>query len=262
MAIRTMTSADKAGNDNVEVVTNYPGHEVTTIIHNGCPFAFSKKKSGSFVTERSGSVRSDCTCDCKPYDPLYMETTYVGCVLSVREMNGYDDSDFYATVWDEETESVKEIMYASTRSWTYPNGAKVDATPDVRHKAAEADYADRLPRMMKHNVEAAKNRFDSGTTVKVVRGRKIPKGVVGTIFWINNGQWGVRIGITVENSEEFPEAEFESSKDGDSKVAFLALKNVESLDWEKHVVPIEDVERRLRASAASRFGVKQTLENV
>lgn len=63
------------------------------------------------------------------------ETSYEGVVLSLHERNGYDDSDFYAMVWDEETGRVKSVEYATTRGWTYHNGASVDATDEVRAKA-------------------------------------------------------------------------------------------------------------------------------
>lgn len=62
--------------------------------------------------------------------------TYQGACLWEREKNGYDDSDFFMSVWDEESQQVKEILFASTRGWTYPSYAsKVDATPEVRAKA-------------------------------------------------------------------------------------------------------------------------------
>jgi hypothetical protein len=61
--------------------------------------------------------------------------THVGLCLKDREMNGYDDSDFYMTIWDEEKQAPREIMFASTRGWTYPSyGSAVDATDEVRAK--------------------------------------------------------------------------------------------------------------------------------
>ena len=61
--------------------------------------------------------------------------THIGLCLKDREMNGYDDSDFYMTVWDEATQAPREIMFASTRGWTYPSyGSSVDASPEVRAK--------------------------------------------------------------------------------------------------------------------------------
>lgn len=49
-----------------------------------------------------------------------------GKTLEIREENGADDSDFYATYRDDSGQ-FREICYGSTRSWTYPNYARVDA---------------------------------------------------------------------------------------------------------------------------------------
>jgi hypothetical protein len=68
--------------------------------------------------------------------------THKGLCLADREMNGYDDSDFYMTVWNAETGAPEEILFASTRGWSYPSYASyVDATPEVR--AAYEAYLDK-----------------------------------------------------------------------------------------------------------------------
>ena len=41
------------------------------------------------------------------------EESYKGLVVSMYEHNGYDDSDYYAIVYD--NGEIKEIHYASTR---------------------------------------------------------------------------------------------------------------------------------------------------
>lgn len=43
------------------------------------------------------------------------KVTYEGCVFETRERNFYDDSDFYAVVWDEASQDVIEVEYATTR---------------------------------------------------------------------------------------------------------------------------------------------------
>ena len=63
------------------------------------------------------------------------EETYHGCVLCTREQSLGGDLDFYAVVWDEESQSIKSICYATERAYTYDNYAKVDATPEVLAKA-------------------------------------------------------------------------------------------------------------------------------
>lgn len=62
---------------------------------------------------------------------LFVHTKYVGKVVSMREKNGYDDSDFYATAWDDEKQSFVEIEYATTRGWSYCNSADIDASPEL-----------------------------------------------------------------------------------------------------------------------------------
>jgi hypothetical protein len=67
----------------------------------------------------------------KEHKGIVMVDKFHGKVLSQREMNGYDDSDFYATVWDDEKDAPREIVYASTRGWTYSCGCTIDATDEV-----------------------------------------------------------------------------------------------------------------------------------
>lgn len=63
---------------------------------------------------------------------LILYTTHHGLCLYEREENGYDDSDFFMTVWNPEKNCPEEICFASTRGWTYPcYGSKADATPEV-----------------------------------------------------------------------------------------------------------------------------------
>ncbi len=55
-----------------------------------------------------------------------------GMVVAEREMNGYDDSDFYATYWN--GEKFVEEMVGTTRCWSYPCGSEVDAGPELMEK--------------------------------------------------------------------------------------------------------------------------------
>lgn len=82
----------------------------------------------------------------KGHRPIVMREFAVGRVLRTGERNGYHDSDFYALYWDDETASVKMVEYASTRGWTYPNSADIDATPEVIALAEAWDAALRAQR--------------------------------------------------------------------------------------------------------------------
>ena len=143
-------------------------------------------------------------------DPLYLETTYIGLVLAVGERNGYDDSDFYATVWNPTTKSPFNVEYGTTRAWTYPNHAEVDATPEViaaynEYRRVQADKA-----QVEFLKEEAK-KPGKGKKVRVVRGRKVAIGTEGVIFWMGGvrgysaSKWtskSEKIGIALDDTRD------------------------------------------------------------
>lgn len=56
-----------------------------------------------------------------------------GFCLYETERNGYDDSDFFMTVWDPVSKEPLTRIFATTRAWSGPSMASfVDATPEVR----------------------------------------------------------------------------------------------------------------------------------
>lgn len=60
-----------------------------------------------------------------------------GRVVGLRERNMHDDSDFFVT-YQTDAGVFVEREYATTRGWSYPNEARVDAPEDVqeRYRAA------------------------------------------------------------------------------------------------------------------------------
>ena len=113
------------------------------------------------------------------------DVRYEGAVLWDGERNYYDDSDFYAVVWDDEKNAPKEVGYATTRGWTYNNGAAVDATPDVLAKFAAWQAKERaLSHLLGLRNGAAEAH--SGAKVVVAKGRKIAKGKTGTVFGVQH----------------------------------------------------------------------------
>lgn len=69
-------------------------------------------------------------------ETIYLRAEYVGCVLQLRERNYHDDSDFYAVVWDEASQSVKSVDTWTTRfARPYFFREFEDATPEVMAKA-------------------------------------------------------------------------------------------------------------------------------
>jgi hypothetical protein len=118
---------------------------------------------------------------------VFLWHTYVGRCIQDREMNGYNDSDWYMTVYEPETDSFNEILFATTRGWTYPAmGSKPDATPEVIAKWES--YQRRLAEKSQAIRETIETMTpDVGKTVEVIKGRKVPKGLVGVVFWVGAG---------------------------------------------------------------------------
>ena len=104
---------------------------------------------------------------------IFLEETFKGCVIRIFEKNGYDDSDFFATVWNEEKQQFENIEYSTTRAWCYPNNAIVDATPEIQTKwdimCRESEQKRR-----KAMIENEKHIPRIGKNVQVVKGRKVP----------------------------------------------------------------------------------------
>lgn len=165
------------------------------------------------------------------------EVTYEGKVLATRERNFHDDSDFYALVWDDETGTIKEVEYATTRGWTYANGASVDATPDVIDKANA--YARRLFLSdLKDRAVAAARKVAKGKRVKVVNGRKVAKGTEGTVFWVGPGRaysyYAAKYGVP----------DRVGFKTDDGVTHWTAASNLEVTDAEDWLADLSDLEAR------------------
>lgn len=162
------------------------------------------------------------------------EPEFVGCVLSTYERNGYDDSDFYAVCWDEESQSVVDIEYDTTRAGS-GGWAVIDATEEVLRKAYR--YYKNCGRALydtKTNPGQAK-QVRKGDTVKVIKGRKVPKGSEGKVFWT-----GTRRNYYTYRDEERVGVEI-----GDERV-FLPIEYVEVVDWQSRLVRGKDRKKAIR----------------
>ena len=131
--------------------------------------------------------------------PDTVETLFVGTTLalhwnSTRVMSDVWESLPYATVLDPADGAVKVV-------WRGTGPAEVDATPEA---LAAANVW-----LLAAAAKARKNRWDirvgdavsaaksvaKGKTVVVVKGRKVPKGTTGEVFWIGEGDFGFRAGL-------------------------------------------------------------------
>lgn len=127
--------------------------------------------------------------------------THVGLCIRDREANGYNDSDFYMTVWNHELNQPEEICFASTRGWTYPAyGSYIDATPEVMNLYNEwINFQEKKAR--EKAIEQEKRTVRKYKEVQVIRGRKVPIGTVGRVFWIGDTGWGESVGIETASGE-------------------------------------------------------------
>lgn len=169
---------------------------------------------------------------------------YVGCVLDTYEHNGYEDSDFYAICWDEEEQKVVRVCYDTTRFWGYGR-ADIDATLEVLRKVYRYYYNSGRKKFDSDWKFAQAKKVLKGDTVKVVRGRKIPQGTVGNVFWI-----GERYNIYSKKYED------RVGIDVDGERLFLPLNYVEVIGWENRVSSGFDRKRRLRNHAIASLPIQ------
>lgn len=142
---------------------------------------------------------------------LYTYETHNGLCLYDYERNYYDDSDFMMVVWNLEKNEPEHKMFATTRGWSYPSySSRPDATPEIQEKFAAWKEVKRIEELAaKAAKEAATPR--KGKTIRVARGRKVPIGTVGVVFWVGSNRFGEAVGF----------------KDEAGTAMFTSLKNVE-----------------------------------
>lgn len=193
--------------------------------------------------ERGRRVIAECN-DRTASDCVHV-IEYEGAVLSRREHNGYDDSDFYATVYDAEADEVRSVMYATTRGWTYHNSATVDAD-EATIEAAVAAVRRRNEEGVRSEVEALVAQMERGCRARFTRsynarklGRRIEADTEATVFWYGDNRYGygMRAGVELEDGTRL----------------FLDAAALERTDIEE--IDTTEVEARLDQIAANaRYG--------
>lgn len=140
-------------------------------------------------------------CTGRMVDGVWTVIPLTGRVVYVDSY--YDDglTDYSAYVWNEETLSVD---YAGPCRY----GTPVDGPPWVatflaiaKDIARKAFAAEKAAREAEYEAGVNARTVAKGKTVKVVRGKKVPKGTVGRVFWIADGKWGVRVGLETASGE-------------------------------------------------------------
>lgn len=128
-----------------------------------------------------------------------MPPTYVGQVLEVTcRIDSLWECDRYeALVWDSLLNAPRNVVVGGRR-WNSAildglpmrECATVDATPEVI--ASYNAYQARLVQESDtRNMYYQETRLEVGKTVRVVKGRKLPKGLVGTVTRVGESAYGL-----------------------------------------------------------------------
>ncbi len=130
---------------------------------------------------------------------------HVGYVLSLFTTSfdcGYETA-YHAVVWNPATLQTESVSYGDTRG--DKGTAQVDAAPDVR--AAYQAYMDVKAAARKAERDAEEAAREAtiprrGKCVEVFKGRKVPKGTSGRVFWYGSTAYGMRVGIETSTGEK------------------------------------------------------------
>jgi hypothetical protein len=130
---------------------------------------------------------------------------FAGLVLRTFRRDHRAMSDIYtvatfAEVWsDQEGKPVEVLVDTGFELDDRGGTAQVDATPETLEKWASWKRLVELSRLARESAERlerariAANQPAKGKTMRVVKGRKVPKGTVGTVFFIRDGRVGLDV---------------------------------------------------------------------
>jgi len=184
------------------------------------------------------------------------EPEYVGAVVAltadynVRVMSDIWADEFYAVVWTGNG-TTRVFTHSNFECDTRNTKAEVDATPEVMAayeawKAAEADrvrkeYEVRCERERLEREEKERLEPKMGRRARVVRGRKVPVGTEGVVFWKGTGEYGERLGLATTDRKV-------NGRYAD--VVWVASSNVENVESD------EDYEARKKVLDAAKAAEK------
>ena len=137
------------------------------------------------------------------------EVTHEGLVIRTysedrRVMSDIWSIERFALVWNPETNSSESVHIGGAFECNTRSGdAVVDILPEYLaiHEAQEeaARIANEEYQRKAHEERARKralaahNYPERGKVMRVVRGRKVPKGTTGKVFWVNGGRVGLAL---------------------------------------------------------------------
>lgn len=239
--------------------------ETRTITASTCPVVDGVRQFPQSVSEFISFLTTDQQQQLKSDEFTWEESLtlthpgglrFEGCVISLREYNGYQDSDFYAVVWDERLQKVRSIMYATTSAYctTY---AKVDVTPENLAKAREWSYHQNLAKLSQQSLEVAKTP-KAGKFVKVIKGRKVPVGTQGVVIHVTppkkfsfRSPAIIQVGIATSDicKESVDRNGSPTGKVYHQDVVWTNINNVEVVEWEQYLLSEDQVAEKARYMA-------------
>jgi len=183
-------------------------------------------------------------------------THYEGQVLakysqSERVMSDIWENVTYAVVWDFETCEAKHVVVHVTGGSKSTCEATIDA-PDDLYEVYEAyqkllaakrllEQLDRDARVDRDEAQKAWDAVEKDKVMVVTRGRKVPKGTVGRVFWVDNYRNPYRVGLalTDEKGEDgkfqdvvFVNAEYlKNAEDYPGFTVIAAQRKAEKIAW-------------------------------
>lgn len=146
---------------------------------------------------------------------IWVETTHVGAVVETGQTYLYDGEYTYWAVVANPDGSFEQIHYGST----YPGYSTADVDAPAAAMAAWTTEkalreAEARKRAAEHAAETERYEAEQrartprrGSIVRVVKGRKVPIGTEGTVFWAGDSTWGLRIGLDFGGQREFISAD-------------------------------------------------------
>jgi len=136
-------------------------------------------------------------------------TTHEGLVMDTytrcdRVMSDIYSDERYASVWNPEKNRVEAVHLGGAFELNTKSGdAVVDILPkyleihigqvEADQKAREEAYRKRMAEEAHKRALDAHNAPEKGKVMRVVRGRKVPQGTTGKVFWIGDGRVGLAL---------------------------------------------------------------------
>lgn len=155
------------------------------------------------LSSREGKVRKNQKEANMSVKMFNGETKYVGMVVEsdcpcLQVMSDIWDYIPTATVFDDED----KYFCVSAREM---KDITVDASPERIAAYKAKRQADIYAKQLKARKDAAileLNTIRCGKMVEVVRGRKVPKGTVGKVFWMKDTNYGMKVGIAIGDERD------------------------------------------------------------